>query len=272
MPDSRIAPKAKADGLVSARGITGLRVFEKGGRKPLGKVRCLVFHPEKRRCAGILVKRPDVAMVIRRDDLFAAWGSFAVGDGCIEIEPGGAMSVTAAKKNLGIDLDQCVIWQGLQVVAESGEPMGVVHDIRLDWESGRVMQLQPRKDMAEKALLGNTLIPRSLIKGFRTGVGQRIVGSELGEINGAIVVSSDALTLGGEGGLAQKAGEVSAVVINEAKKRGDQMKPGLDAASQRAGKAIDQGAFAAGRQFGRVKGMFSDFKNEYDKAVSDERE
>ena len=43
----------------------------------------------------------------------------------------------------------------------------------------------------------------------------------------------------------------------------------VDAAAKATGDAVNKGAYVTGRQIGRAKGMFSAFKDEYDKAVAD---
>ena len=44
------------------------------------------------------------------------------------------------------------------------------------------------------------------------------------------------------------------------------VKPAVSTATKAAGKAVNAGAYATGRQIKRASGMFSAFKEEYDKA------
>lgn len=44
------------------------------------------------------------------------------------------------------------------------------------------------------------------------------------------------------------------------------VKPAVSTATKAAGKAVNKGAYATGRQIKRASGMFSAFKEEYDKA------
>ena len=69
-----------------------------------------------------------------------------------------------------------------------------------------------------------------------------------------------------EGGLAAKAGEATAVVADRARETVEAVKPAVSTATKAAGKAVNKGAYATGRQIKRASGMFSAFKEEYDKA------
>ena len=44
----------------------------------------------------------------------------------------------------------------------------------------------------------------------------------------------------------------------------------MDNLGEKAGDALNKGAFATGRQIGRAKGMFADFMDEYRKARNGE--
>ncbi|MDE8703841.1 PRC-barrel domain protein, partial [Adlercreutzia equolifaciens] len=72
--------------------------------------------------------------------------------------------------------------------------------------------------------------------------------------------------LAAEGGLAAKAGEATAVVASQAQEVVEKVNPKAQQATAAAGKAVNAGAFATGRQIKRASGMFAAFKEEYDKA------
>ena len=69
-----------------------------------------------------------------------------------------------------------------------------------------------------------------------------------------------------EGGLAEKAGEATAVVVDKAHTAVDKAKPVASAAAKKTGEVVNKGAYATGKQIAATKGMFSGFKEEYDKA------
>ena len=83
---------------------------------------------------------------------------------------------------------------------------------------------------------------------------------------GAILGSEAGAELAVEGGRAATAGEATAVVADRARETVEAVKPAVSTASKAAGTAVNKGAYATGRQIKRASGMFSAFKEEYDKA------
>ena len=83
---------------------------------------------------------------------------------------------------------------------------------------------------------------------------------------GAILVAEEARDIAVEGGLAEKAGEATAVVVDKAHTAVDKAKPVASAAAKKTGEVVNKGAYATGKQIAATKGMFSGFKEEYDKA------
>ena len=66
-------------GLVSANGLAGKKAWigrpkknDPDAMKKMGRVRACVFHPKQKRCVGLLVKRPDVALLFHRPNMFVA--------------------------------------------------------------------------------------------------------------------------------------------------------------------------------------------------------
>lgn len=275
MPEQALSRPKSSSPLRSAKGLTGLRVFEGPDGKALGKVRHFVFHPVKKTCVGLMVKRPDAAMMFSRKDVFVSFDGFRVKEDGIHLKDGDDFVGNSACRRLGVDLDVCVIWQGMPVIAECGEGIGFVDDIAFSSETGRVEGIVPQKGATAKVLLGRLDIPRDLIVGFKLGVGDLLAtsfGSDADdmELRGAIVVSDKVLSLDGDGGLADKAGKSAAIAAGKAKAVKEAAKPRISSAGKAAGKAVDDGAFALGRQLSRTKGMFAAFKSEYDKAVADD--
>ena len=102
------------------------------------------------------------------------------------------------------------------------------------------------------------------------------LAEELSEF-GALLVTDDAMDIQATGGLAEKAGQATAIagakvkdavgsVSDSVKNAAESAKPTVQKATKAAGQAVNKGAYATGRQIGRAKGMFSAFKEEFDKA------
>ena len=275
-----------ASTLISTRELSGMRVV--GGKnetKHIGKVRSFVFHPKAKRCIGFIVKRPDVAWMFHRPDMFVAVGGFDLVDGRIAVRPDADATDKAACKRLGVDWDACVLWVGLPVMCEDGAKFGFVESATFDIETGKVTEIDVDAGVAANALLGKRVVPAAFIKGFKRGIGAKLVetGREAEEVDGsmganlgALVVSDEVKSAPVEGGLAEKAGQATAVagakvkrVSAKAKDAMEKARPTVDAAAKTAGEAVNKGAFVVGRQVERSKGMFAAFKEEYDKARYD---
>ena len=253
--------------------LTGVRVIGgKKGTKRIGKVRRFVFHPKEKRVVGFVVKRPDLLWMFRRKDLFVAVSGYEIEDGSIVVSNDPAATNRAACKALGVDWDACVLWVGLPVMTEDGDALGVVGSVTFDRKTGVVDSVTTDSGATANALLGKREIPANLVKGFRRGMGAALAptgaeGEESEEVVlGAILVAEEARDIAVEGGLAEKAGEATAVVVDKAHTAVDKAKPVASAAAKKTGEVVNKGAYATGKQIAATKGMFSGFKEEYDKA------
>ena len=262
-----------ANKLITTDELPGVRVIGgKKGTKRIGKVRRFVFHPKEKRVVGFVVKRPDLLWMFRRKDLFVAVSGYEIEDGRIVVSTDPAATNRAACKALGVDWDACVLWVGLPVMTEDGDALGVVGSVTFDRKTGVVDSVTTDSGATANALLGKREIPASLVKGFRRGMGAALAqtgaeGEESEEVVlGAILVAEEARDIAVEGGLAEKAGEATAVVVDKAHTAVDKAKPVASAAAKKTGEVVNKGAYATGKQIAATKGMFSGFKEEYDKA------
>ncbi len=267
---------------MSTSELIGVRVFGgKNGTKRVGKVRSCVFHPKEARCVGFIVKRPDFLLMFRRKDVFVSIRGYDIVDGRIVIRDESSAVNRGACKDLGIDYNECVLWVGLPVLTKSGENLGLVGSVVFNPQTGKVSYLETSNGMTSNALLGKRKIPAEYIKGFRRGVGTELsIRGENGEENelGAILVADEAADLDAEGGFAEKAGRATAVVSKKAKdavqnvkeKAAEKVKPHTDELADAAGRAINKGAYLTGRQLAKTKGMFTAFKDEFNKARKDD--
>ena len=273
-----------ARNLISTRELLGVRVLGKAGSRRIGKVSSFVFHPRAKRCIGYIVKRPDVALMFHRKDLFVAIDGCDIVDGRIVVSDDAAATGKAACERLGVSWDDCVLWLGLPVMCQDGTAFGSVGSVTFDLTTGAVVELEVDAGLTANALLGKRRVSAEYVLGFRRGIGTRLLFSREDRSFeddgdeappdpshfGAIIVADEVKEKAVEGGIAEKAGQATAVVRVKAKDVADKAKPTVDKATQAAGKAVNKGAFAIGKQIGRSKGMFAAFKEEYDKARHDD--
>lgn len=261
-----------ASNLMTNDELRGVRVLGgKNGTSHIGKVRRLVFHPRERRVVGFIVKRPDLALMFHRKDLFVSINGFDIVDGRVVVRQAPDATDKGACKALGIDWDTCVMWEGLPLVTESGETLGMVGTVTFDRETGAISTVTADAGATANTLLGTRVIPSSYIKGFRRGIGVALVqqdeaGAEQDEDEielGAILVSDEAMKLVAEGSVAEKAGAATAVAVN---KVNTTVKPAVTNAAKATTQAVGKGVRAVGKRAVETKDAFSGFKEEYDKA------
>lgn len=277
--------------LVTTKELAGLKVFGGKKEKRIGKVRHFVFHPKEKRLIGFTVKRPDAALMFKRKDVFVALGGYDVVDSGLLIHDDPSATDRGACKALGVNWDACVIWVGMPVLTQSGDMLGYVDVVTFDEVTGAIDHLTTEAGAANDVLLGKRVIPANFIKGFRRGIGEAVAvmgeynGGEETEdvVRGAILVDDAVLDLPAAGGAAAAAGKATAVATDKAKKvvkrakdatdqAAEQVKPKAQEVAKKAGEVADAGLFAAGKQLGRASGMFSAFKEEFDKAIKEEDE
>jgi uncharacterized protein YrrD len=207
--------------------------------KRVGKVHHLVFSPDGKTVVGVMVKRPDVAGMVKRNDMFAALDSISFTENGILVS-GPASTDKDAIDRLGIDFDKCIIWEGMDVVTRSGKVLGYVVDVTFDLKTGAVETIYVTDGAVAASLVGSVPIPASMILGYRKG---------------NMVVSDDAAELSLTGGAAAKAGESFA----KAKIAG---KEAAHEAGKAASVAVDKGSFALGKGIGHVRNVVKDAMTE----------
>lgn len=198
--------------------------------KKLGRVHNLVFSPDSRRVVGIMVKRPDIAGMVKQADRFLALDAMDVREGGIVCTREKDGFDDAAAKRLGLDLDRSIIWGGADVHCESGKFLGYVMDARFDLATGDVDCFCAQEGETASALVGSFEIPAAWVLRYSKGT---------------MVVRDEAATLQLSGGLAGKAGEGYAVVKDKAKETAAK-------AGAAAGEAVDKGSHALGGALGRL--------------------
>ena len=205
----------------------------KGPRPPkrLGKVHAAVFSPNGRRVVGFMVKRPDVAGMVKRDDLFLALDSLELTDEGVVCTAGDASFDDAARDRLGLDWDSCIIWVGMDVKTTEGKELGYVGDASFTPSTGVVRHYDVGDGGVSTALVGQVRIPPKMLVGYRDGY---------------MVVRPEAADLLPSGGFAAKAGEGYAKARVEGGKAGKK-------AAKATGEAVDKGSYELGRMLGKAK-------------------
>lgn len=264
---------AMASKLITTHELIGTRVLGgKKGTKRIGKIRRFVFHPKEKRVIGFVVKRPDLLWMFHRADVFVPIDGYDLVDGRVIIRPDAAASGKAYCKKEGLNWDDCVLWVGLPVMSEDGESYGIVGNVTFNRITGTVDCFETDNGATSNALLGKRTIPADMVRGFKRGMGAALAnmgaeGVEGEEVQlGAMLVSSQVAELNSEGGVAEKAGAATAVAVDKVHTTVDKAKPVVSKAAAATGEAVNKGAYATGKQIAATKGMFSGFKEEYDKA------
>ena len=106
--------------------------------KKLGKIHFPVFTPGGTRVVGFMVRQSDIAGMIERPDRFVALDAIGVYEGAIAVDDVKDTYDAAAAKRLDINLDDCIIWVGMDVRTESGDVVGYCSDVEFKPRSGVV--------------------------------------------------------------------------------------------------------------------------------------
>ena len=263
--------------MISTSAIYNKRLFvitKKGRLRKHGRIRSAVFYPGKKKLAGFMVKRPDFLWMVKRRDRFIAADSLSIDDEgqyYAELDNQQAWD-RGAEKRLDIDLDECIIWEGMDVKTTSGDVVGTVSEIIVadDYaiESMRISD----GGMVNQALLGQADIKAADIRGYMDdciviNIDKRdaeVAGGLAGKAGEAWAKSTHAVTVAEEDATnaavaaIEKSGEAAGKAAAKAKAKIDEVKP-KDMSAEAAGKA-------AGKHLKKVGGMFGAFKEEFDKA------
>ncbi|MGE9911664.1 PRC-barrel domain-containing protein [Atopobiaceae bacterium SGI.236] len=230
--------------MLSMKQLVGVRVYKtkpasrreqkKGAdesTKRVGKVHNLVFSPDGKRVVGLMVKRPDIAGMVKRDDVFLALDSMGVIDGGLVCTRGDDSFDARACKRLGLPLDECIIWGGMDVATRSGKPLGFVDDLTFSPKTGRLASVSVSEGSMANAVVGTVIIDADMVVGYAKG---------------HMVVDDEAAGAALTGGFAAKAGEATAKAKIRASEVGSK-------ASKAVGEAVDKGSYGLGRVIGKAK-------------------
>ncbi len=222
--------------------------------KRIGKLSQLVFAPNGKTVVGMLIRRPDVAGMVKRDDLFCTLdGIKELNDSHILISEHKEYFNQAACKRLNINWDACIIWTGMDVRTRAGKKLGYVSDVRFDLESGRVAFLGVGEGSFSSSLLGLVNIPSGMLVGYDPAD------------DGYLVVDDEAASLDHSGGAAERAGELTARAKEKGTEIGAKAKEMGHKAAAKAGESYELGTHNAGRLIAKAR-------HSYREATQDEPE
>ena len=234
----------------------------------VGKVSDIVFHPSQKKVVGIVVRRPDIAMMFKRADLFVGIHAFDVLDDCVILKNVANPFDKSACKQLGVNWDDCIYWIGFPLMSKDEKSIGTVGRVNFIPENGEVVSLEANEGSLSRALLGAKEIPAEFILGFRRGIGvslrqdtveqERYAQENPEQFLGAILIDEEALGVANQGGLAQKAGSASVVIAKKASR-----------VVEKTGEAAVSGAAAVVDRVSQTKDGFVGFKDEFNKEMED---
>ena len=212
----------------------------------VGRVRQVVFTPKGDRAVGLLVRRPDVAGMVKRDDVFLALDALTVGDYGLVATKGDESFDAAARERLGLDWDACLLWTGMDAKTTDGKQLGWISDVEFHPKSGQVKAFYVGDGSVAKSLVGDVVIPGEMLRGYHGGY---------------LLVDPKAAGLSLNGGLAARAGEGYARAKYEGKEA-------VSKAGAVAGGAVEKGAYELGRAIGKAKRAVADTSRDAEPADS----
>lgn len=269
------------ENLTSIKELVGTRVY-KGSRlaHKIGKIQHAVFFPDRKCIAGFTTKQADLLLMIKRKDHFITTQGFFLDDGKAYVRPEKTSSDKAAFAALGLDLDELVHWVGMPIITENGLNLGSVSDVYFDSLSGQVHSIEASFGAMEKLFQGVKSIPTAMIQGYRRGdnVAQALALAKSETVLGsrgmraAIVVANEVaeIDIDGEKSYMSQAGKKATEIAQSAGVDTAAVSEKAKSAVVVAGSVASAGATAAGKQLEKTRGMFSAFREAYQKARHDE--
>ncbi len=224
------------------------------GKKELtqvGRIHMAVFSPNGKRVVGFMVKRPDIAGMIKQEDQFLALDSFVQGELGLVATKGKDSWDDAARKRMGLDWGHCLMWSGMDAKTTDGKELGWVSDVEFSPKTGAVSIIFVGDGGVSEKLVGNVEIPVDMLRGYSKG---------------KMLVDPEAARLALDGGIAAKAGASYGKAKVEGKKVADKAKVEGKKAAEATSVVVEKGAKGLGRQIRKSKGMFGSFMDEYKKA------
>ena len=243
--------------------------------KKVGRVHFFVFH--QRKCVGMLVKRPDLAMMIHRKDIFAPLNAVYFQEKAIILDADYENKANAFLKENKIKLSQTFVWDGMTVDCENGKSLGTVDCVVCADTTGKLIELHVSDSVTSDKLLGVRVLPSDLVLGMRMGTGTArlmTVDDKEDEGCGVLCVRDEASKIPLTGGAAEKLAVSSAKAKDKAIETAIDVKkkavPATKKAKAAASTVIDAGVKKAGRDSATIKKGVVGFKDEFMKSFNGE--
>jgi sporulation protein YlmC with PRC-barrel domain len=135
--------------------------------RPLGRVSAVLFHAAEPRVVGVQIARSPVLGVIDRRDRYALLADLEpCEDDGLRLPYPRLPKDDAGEQTLGFSWSDSVVWRGMPVRSALGEPVGVVHDVLFDAQSGAVTTMRVSTGVVGDAALGRLEVPGELVRGF----------------------------------------------------------------------------------------------------------
>lgn len=190
--------------------VEGLPVGDPEGNE-LGVVSHVLFHPREPRAIALEVTPPKLAVVIERKPRFLPIrpDSFVTcgGSSFVEWDAKKLPSKGAVEKELGVSIDETVIWRNMQVRLAGGARAGYVADVLFSRKTGHVLKLLLSEGSVADFAVGRREVPGELVEGFD---GEAVI------IDKSFLVAAPS-----SGGLAAASGKSAAYAKQGAEKAAD---------------------------------------------------
>ena len=190
----------------------------------VGRIHFFAFH--KNMCVGVFIKRPDVAMMIRRKDLFAPLNCIEFSEKSIIIDADYENKASKFLREKKIKLAQTFVYDAMNVACENAKQLGTVESVFVDDEGG-IIKLEVSDGAVSDKLLGTRFIPGEYVIGVRENTGSaRLVNLDTGEDGGSgvLVVKDEAGKVQFSGGATQKLATQSIKAKNKVVKTASKLK------------------------------------------------
>ena len=172
--------------------------------KKIGRLHHFIFTQNK--CVGVLVKRPDVALMFHRKDIFAPLAAINFQTRTIILDADYEKQGNEFLKQSKIKLTQTFVYDGMTVQCESGRVLGCIDSVVCS-SGGQISSIQISDGATSDKLLGLRTLPAELLIGMKSGTGAaRLVSTDGGEDEGVgvFVVKDEAENVKLKGGATQK--------------------------------------------------------------------
>lgn len=199
----------------------------------VGKIHVAVVDPAGTHVVGFMVKQSDIAGMVKREDVFVGLVDMRPLEdksGLVVLDTPDAFNKAAAQK-AGVDLDLCVLWEGMDAKTQAGKPLGYVRDLEFADKNGELEALYLTEGGMSDALVGALKVPMSDVMRYE---------------NFHIIVRDSVPASEREGGAAAVAGEAAAKAQENVYKAGA-------AAARATDKAVNRGARELGKLIGKAK-------------------